>query len=203
MLSFVSRSVRRLTQAEPDLAVLLQRLAGGDVAALDLLYRREADAVYRFAFALCGNAAWAADATQDAFMALAARPHAYDAGRGSLGAYLAGAARHALLAQWHQARRHEPWPEDEDGADAVPGGEGATTPERLLVQQQDLAQFWEALRSLPWPFREAVVLVDLQERSYADAALVAGIEINTLRTRVHRGRLKLARLLGAGVGATA
>ena len=44
---------------------------------------------------------------------------------------------------------------------------------------------------------EAVVLVDVQDRSYDEAAQIAGIELNTLRTRVHRGRAKLARLLAA------
>jgi len=43
--------------------------------------------------------------------------------------------------------------------------------------------------------REALVLVDLQERSYAEAAQVAGVELNTLRTRLHRGRARLADLL--------
>ena len=52
----------------------------------------------------------------------------------------------------------------------------------------------------PAPFREALVLVDLQERPYAEAAQVAGIEINTLRTRLHRGRQRLAALLNAAAG---
>ncbi|MFO1288908.1 MAG: sigma factor, partial [Rubrivivax sp.] len=75
---------------------LLLRLAGGDLGALDTLYRRESGRVYRYALALSGNAAWAADATQEAFVALATRPEGFDATRGQLGAYLAGVARHAL-----------------------------------------------------------------------------------------------------------
>jgi RNA polymerase sigma-70 factor (ECF subfamily) len=58
------------------------------------------------------------------------------------------------------------------------------------------------LRALPAPFREALLLVDLQERPYAEAARIAGIEVNTLRTRLHRARLKLAALLNAGTGET-
>lgn len=198
MLSFVSRSVRQLagSPASGDAAAGLHRLAAGDVSVLDALYRRESGAVYRYALALCGNAAWAADATQDAFLALAQRPDAYDPARGSLGAYLAGSARHALLAQWRHAARHEPWPDDEPG----PGGDTDVSPESLLVRDQDLERVWAALRALPWPAREAVVLVDLQGRAYAEAAAIAGIELNTLRTRVHRGRLRLAQLLNADEG---
>ncbi len=188
---------------EGDTASLLARLARGDRAALAPLYRRESGPVYRYALALCGNTAWAADATQDAFMALADKPQGFDARRGSLGAYLAGAARHALLAQWRQARQtlplHDGWDDDDGlhGAAVEP-----VSPESLLVRQQDTQALWSALRRLPFGFREAVVLVDLQERPYADAAHIAGIELNTLRTRLHRARLRLAEMLGA-VGVTA
>jgi RNA polymerase sigma-70 factor (ECF subfamily) len=72
----------------------------------------------------------------------------------------------------------------------------AVSPETLLVRAQSGARVWQALRELPWTFREAVVLVDLQERPYADAARIAGVELNTLRTRLHRARMRLARLLG-------
>ena len=93
---------------------LVRRLQEGDNAALAELYRREAAAVYRYALALCGNAAWSADATQEAFVALATRPLGYDATRGPLGAYLAGVARHALGARWCEGRALQPLPEDDE-----------------------------------------------------------------------------------------
>ena len=183
--------------AAVDSAVLVARLAEGEAAALDELYRREAGPVYRYALALGGNAAWAADATQEAFVALASRPHGFDAARGTLGAYLAGVARHALAAQWRAQRQETPLEEGDDD-DALEAA--ALSPEQLLVQVQDGAQVWSALRRLPPPFREALVLVDLQERPYAEAAQIAGVEINTLRTRLHRARQKLAAQLGAAGG---
>src|SRR5258706_4766439 len=81
-----------------DTPALVARLLEGDGAAFDALYRREAAAVYRYALAMAGDAAAAADATHDAFVALATRPQGFDPARGALGAYLAGIARHALLA---------------------------------------------------------------------------------------------------------
>lgn len=73
------------------------------------------------------------------------------------------------------------------------------SPEQLLVRAQSTRELWQALDALPFIYREPVVLVDLQERSYLDAARIAGIELNTLRTRLHRARLRLTHLLGAGV----
>jgi len=176
--------------------LLWVRLKAGDPDALEALYRLEAGPVYRYALALSGNPSWAADATQDAFVALATRPAAFDPDRGSLGAYLAGAARHALLAQWRQARDAMPIDDEEEDGDRLSADAQAVSPETLLVRAQSGARVWQALRELPWTFREAVVLVDLQERPYADAARIAGVELNTLRTRLHRARMRLARLLG-------
>jgi RNA polymerase sigma-70 factor (ECF subfamily) len=181
-------------------AELLAGVAHGDKAALAEIYRREGGAVYRYALGLCGNTAWAADATQEAFLVLATRPQGFDAARGSLGGYLAGVARHALAAAWRAAKAEDPLDEDLD-ADSVPAdGAAAPSPEDLLVRAQSGARVWQALRALPAPFREALLLVDLQERTYAEAARIAGIEVNTLRTRLHRARLKLVALLDTGTG---
>jgi RNA polymerase sigma-70 factor (ECF subfamily) len=173
-----------------DTPALLARLLEGDRAAFDALYRREAAAVYRYALAMAGDAAAAADATHDAFVALATRPQGFDPARGQLGAYLAGIARHALLA----LRRGAFEVLDDEHADnsTAPGA----SPEDLQVRRQGRDALWRAIRALPWPQREALVLVDLQERPYAQAAAIAGCELNTLRTRLHRARQRLATLLG-------
>lgn len=177
---------------------LVRRVASGDPQALALAYRRESPAVYRYALALCGNAAWAADATQDAFIALAARPATFDATRGTLGAWLAGVARHALLAHWRGAERLAPLDDGDEPVDAGHGAGAAT--DVLLVRRQDSEALWRAIRALPWPFREALVLVDLQERPYEQAAAIAGIELNTLRSRLHRARARLAAQLNDDTG---
>lgn len=192
---------RRAEASSPDVAevaALVSSVAAGDAQALATVYRREALAVYRYAFGLCGNPAWAADATQDAFVALATRSHTYDARRGALGAWLAGAARHALLAQWRAHAHESPWtgPGGESaGDDAGSPVAQAPSPEALLVREQQGNAVWAAVCRLPFAQREAVLLVDLQERSYDDAARVAGIDTNTLRTRLHRGRARLAQWL--------
>lgn len=180
-----------------DEAMLARRVAEGDQRALDRLYRHHSAAVYRYALAMCGNPAWAADATQEAFVGFAFKPNGFDAARGGLAAYLIGAARHALWGQWRLQHNTLPMPDTDDESTTDEHSEhGAHAgPETQLVRAQTAEQVWQALRSLPWPQREAVVLVDLQDHSYDAAAQIAGIELNTLRTRVHRGRAKLARLL--------
>jgi RNA polymerase sigma-70 factor (ECF subfamily) len=171
-----------------DEAALLGRIAAGDAKALALLYRRESGSVYRFALALSGDEAAALDAMQEAFTQLLRGPTGFDPARGSLGAYLAGMARHHLLATWRERDRYAADPA-EPPEPAVPGAEA------LLVRAEARAGLWDAVRRLPWSQREALVLVDLQERPYAEAAAIAGVSLDVLRTRLHRARQRLADLL--------
>jgi RNA polymerase sigma-70 factor (ECF subfamily) len=180
-----------------DDATLVARVRAGDQEAMAAIYGRESAAVFRYALALSGNRNWADDAMQEAFIALATRAESFDASKGSLGAWLAGVARHWLLAQWRSAHQHETL--DEHGDD----GPGVAATDAVLVRRQDIDALWVAVRALPWPFREALVLVDLQERPYEQAAAIAGIEINTLRSRLHRARARLAALLNEQATATA
>lgn len=189
MLPFVPWTLRPRPAQGRDAAVL---------AWLEVVYRQESDAVYRYALALSGDAALAADVTHEAFMALAQAPQAFDPARGALGAYLAGIARHALLAAWRLRDRHVVLDEGaDDDLAATAATAAAPSHESGLIERQSIDALWAAIRALPWPFREALVLVDLQERPYAEAARIAGIELNTLRTRVHRARQRLAAALNA------
>jgi RNA polymerase sigma-70 factor (ECF subfamily) len=171
---------------------LMGRLAAGDRQALDLIYRAEAGEVYRFSLSMCGNPAWSADAVQDAFVELAEKPHGYDRARGPLRAYLCGIARFKLLARWRETTPFASLEEEDEGAHDVPA---THAPEADLSRSQDTQALWREIARLPWVFREAVVLVDIQERTYTEAAQIAGVEVNTLRTRLHRARQRLAAAL--------
>lgn len=178
--------------APSDDDALLARLAAGDADALALLYRRESGPVYRYALALAGDEAAALDAVQEAFAQLLRGAQGFQAGRGTLGAYLAGMARHQLLAQWRDARRHVPLDDADDHAEPTPASDAR------LAEAQRHDGLWAAIRRLSWPQREAIALVDLQERSYDEAAAIAGVSTDVLRTRLHRARQRLADLLATG-----
>lgn len=177
-------------QLEPDDATLVSRIAAGDRAALGHVYARESGRVYRYALAMTHNAEVAADVTQDTFMNFARNCTKYDATRGPLQAYLVGITRHAVLSTWQVDKRYvDQTPEELD----EPGNEA--DPSDALISRESSAQLMAALARLPAMFREAIVLVELQEYSYIDAARIAGIELNTLRTRLFRAKQKLVKLL--------
>lgn len=181
---------------------LAQRIAAGDASALEFVYTRESARVYRYALAMSHNATLAADVMQEVFVQFATKPQGFDASRGPLQAYLVGIARHQVLAAWvHEGRHSSLDAMNEDSGEQelkTPATEEATEwaePGQLMVQRQTHEQLMSAIAQLPAPFREALVLVELQERPYAEAAAIAGIELNTLRTRLHRAKAKLAKLL--------
>src|SRR5205085_2725049 len=83
-------------------------------------------------------------------------------------------------------RRYEPIPEGR--------AEPAVVADPLdgLVRRQQVEALRQALGTLPLAYREAVVLCDLQELTYQDAAVAAGCAVGTVRSRLHRGRQILA-----------
>jgi len=68
-------------------------------------------------------------------------------------------------------------------------------PTEGIARQQTSTAIWKAVLSLPEHYREVVVLCDLQELSYADAAQTAGCAIGTIRSRLHRAHDMLSKKL--------
>jgi RNA polymerase sigma-70 factor, ECF subfamily len=62
-------------------------------------------------------------------------------------------------------------------------------------QHEFLARVRECVRNLPDEYREAVVLRDMESLAYEEIAVVLGLPIGTVRSRIHRGRLQLQVML--------
>jgi RNA polymerase sigma-70 factor, ECF subfamily len=176
--------------------VLLRRAAKGDDDAFTLLYRRHQAALYRFALRMTGHAWASEEIVQDVFMTLMREPKKYDAERGPLAAYLFGIARNRVLKHLERLPREVSL--DEDTEQSSRNGfrvVNHSTPMHWVEQQERTKQVRAAVLDLPAEFREAVVLCELEELSYEEAAQMIGCPIGTIRSRLHRGRaLLLAKL---------
>lgn len=170
---------------------LIVAAAGGDREAFAALYRRRRPDVYRFAFHMTGSASAAEDIAQDVFMTVIHEARKFEPGRASVTAWLLGIARNHARRRLAE-RTHEPLEHVGDGP-AV-----SDDPLAALSIAQDVDGLRRALRRLPVPYREAVVLCDLQELSYEDAAAAARCAIGTVRSRLHRGRALLAASIRGG-----
>jgi len=172
---------------------LLAQALGGDEDAFTALYRKRQGAIFRFALHMSGSAHIAEEVTQEVFLFLVQRGRDFDAARGSLAAYLFGVARNYVR---RALERNYPEhvlgsPVEEEAAALMV----ECDPSEGIARRQTSTAIWKAVLSLPEHYREVVVLCDLHELSYADAAQAAGCAIGTIRSRLHRAHEMLSRKL--------
>ena len=178
---------------------LLRLIGAGDEGAFVTLYRRRQGGIYRFALQMSGSEAIAEDVTQEVFMVLMGEAKNYDSARGTLTGYLYGIARNHVLRCLSRDRAFVPLG---DGYDE----EGFAGHEQLVTQDDPLGDLTrtetiesvrQAVTALPAHYREVVVLCDLHEMSYLEAAQVLNCAVGTIRSRLHRARALLIEKLRA------
>lgn len=165
---------------------LLQRIASGETAALGVLFRRRQQNVYRFALHLTGSPSLADDVTQDVFVTVIRDAGRYEPGRAAVPAWLCGIARNFVRRRLAIDRGAASIDADEGLEAALP----APSPDPLadLTSAEAIDALRRAVLTLPLRYREVVVLCDLQETSYLDAAAALGCPVGTVRSRLSRAR---------------
>jgi RNA polymerase sigma-70 factor, ECF subfamily len=173
---------------------LLFRLRNGDEQAFATLYRRRQGSIYRFALHMSGSPAAAEDIAQEVFLALLREECGYDRERGTLSGYLFGIARKLVLRNLDRGRGDVPLESETD--EAAPR-ELAVIDDPLagLTRHEAIEALRRAVHALPRRYREVVVLCDLEELDYAEAAVALGCPIGTVRSRMHRARALLLEKL--------
>jgi RNA polymerase sigma-70 factor, ECF subfamily len=178
---------------------LLRLMMAGDAEAFAELYDRRQGGVYRFALRMSGSAALAEDVTQDVFMALMRDGNLYDSLRGSVAAYLYGMARNRVLKRLARDRTFVSI--SDETIDGETGGDARLIidedPLTELARNETIAAVRQAILALPAHYREVVVLCNMQEMNYEQAAAIIGCPVGTVRSRLHRARAMLINKLRA------
>lgn len=171
----------------------LKRAINGDAAAASAIFRRHHGAIYRFAWLITGSQTQADDVTQDVFVELLCGRSNYSPAFGSIAAYLCGIARHRC---YRTMDRRVQTVDDWDAMVASHAQHDAPAlPLEQLERSRALQTLYDAIRTLPPLFRDVLVLVELQELSYAETAAITGIELGTVRSRLSRAKARLAQML--------
>ncbi len=174
---------------------LLKRAVRGDEQAFLTLYQRHQSALYRYALRMTGSAWAAEEVVQEVFLVLIREPQKYQAERGELGAFLYGVARNRVMKHLERTPRELSLDVMNADGSAWNEPEDPLTPMMIAEKRERIERVREAVLGLPAEFREAVVLCELEEMSYEEAANACGCPIGTIRSRLHRGRaLLLAKL---------
>lgn len=167
-----------------DDTALVAAYTRGDPDAFAALYRRHRDRVFRLAVSVTGDREVAADVTQDVFLKLHDRLRGFE-GRARFTTWLHRIvvnACHDVL----RKRTADPMPEGVDALTAVES-RSSEVADRLTVVA--------ALADLPEDFRVVVVLHDLYDHGYDEISEILSIPLGTVKSRLARGRLRLAASL--------
>lgn len=171
----------------------------GEAAAFGVLVRRYQDRVFNTCYRLCHNYADALDLTQSAFLrALEALPRFEE--RASFYTWLFRIAVNLATSQRRSERRRER--RDLGRGAGRPGAAEWVTPSeddpgRRAAESEALANLEEALGRLEEEYRVPVVLKDIEEMDYATIAEILEVPVGTVKSRIHRGRMRLRELLTA------
>jgi RNA polymerase sigma-70 factor (ECF subfamily) len=167
-----------------DSRLLTDARRGKEPAFLEL-YHRYRTPIFRFAFRMTGSGASAEDITQECFLALLAGA-SYDTARGDLRTYLFGIVRNLALRRLRVTERECEEPDD------VPSPHD-TAAELISAERAELVS--RAIGELPAFQREALILFEYEDLSLEETAMVTGVEVGTVKARLHRARQALRRRL--------
>jgi len=169
--------------------VLLVRVAAGDAAALGALYRRHGGRLFGYLQRYARDRMVAEELLQDTLLAVWRSAHSY-AGRSGVRAWLFGIARRQAH---NRLRVHPPQlvPLDrlEGWADPAPG------PAEWAIARAQGAAVADALDALAAQHREVLALAFAARMPHREIAVVLGVPVGTVKSRLHHARAALARAL--------
>jgi RNA polymerase sigma-70 factor, ECF subfamily len=174
---------------------LLKLSMAGDENAFLLLYEQLKAPIFRYAFYMTGSQASAEEVVQDVFILLLKNGNRYKPAQGDLSGFVFGIARNLI----RRIRKRE------SVTEALPGNEALERKSRLrpgaedlsaqVIREQGVERVRTAIASLPDHYRQVIVLCDLCEITYADAASRLHCAVGTIRSRLNRAHAMLAQKL--------
>ncbi len=182
--------------SESELQLLIERARAGDTRAFEDLARREERALYRHALRIVGTTSDAEDIVQEALFS-AWRSIASFQGL-SFRAWLFRIATNRALDQLRSRKRRPELPLDPPDDDDITWAEPvAPGPDltQLAGDREALAAVETALGALPADQRTALLLRDVEGFAYEEIAVITSVEIGTVKSRIHRGRLAVRNTL--------
>ena len=177
-------------------AELLKLAMAGEESAFITLYEKLKSGIFRYAYYMTSSVTAAEEVTQEVFMSLLEKGSTYREERGDVAAFVFGLARNFVRRVRRRERVYWPLPE-EDAVERLAAS--------LILESQSLhisvarneavEQVRAAIASLPDHYAQVVILCDLCELSYTDAAVRLACPVGTVRSRLNRAHNLLARKL--------
>ena len=175
-------------------ADLLPGCRGGDEAAWRALVERYTRKVFGLAYRFTGRAEEAEDLTQEVFVKVYQTLHRYRETDGPFGAWLMAVARNHAIDHYRRGRQ-ERQRRSEDPLVLETAASGEEHPVAGIERADRAKLVHTGLRALPPDLRAPLVMCDLQGLSYDEIAAALEVPLGTVKSRINRARLELAKRL--------
>lgn len=169
---------------------LLDRVRKGDTEALEQLLVSVAPPVHRFGLRMCQNDSDAQDVLQDTLLSIATNVGDFE-GRSALSSWVFTLARNACIKRRRGRKNKEHLGQEVIDAQRTE----APSPEQRAADGELGEVLTRSLDNLPDDYREAIVLRDVEGLTAAEAAETLGISVDALKSRLHRAREALRKVL--------
>ncbi len=177
-------------------AQLVQQCLQGDGSAWEELVRRHTRRIFNICYRFTGNGAEAEDLSQDVFLRVYRTLGSYRSAHGGFATWLTSVTRNLLIDHYRRSKRDRLTDSLDDAMPGVENKESAgRRPDEQLLLGELSSQVQAALTKLSPDLREAVILRDLQQLEYAEIQQVLAVPEGTVKSRINRGRIELARIL--------
>lgn len=183
--------------------LLVRRCLGGDATAWEEIVRLHSRRIYNLCYRFTSSPDDAQDLTQDVFIKIYRTLGTYDVEKGAFTTWLTTLTRNLLVDHFRRSRQDRLTDsidagvrEEEDAPSLSDHLEDiAPRPDDRLASKEAQKMVQQALTRLSPDLREAVILRDLQDFDYKEIAQVLKVPEGTVKSRINRGRMELARLL--------
>ena len=184
------------TAAEINGAELVRRARAGDGAAWEEIVVGFSRRIFNLAYRFTSSIDAAEDLTQEVFIRIYKTLDQYDAKQGDLSNWLMRLARNLIIDDYrHRQRNPQNTMADDVDEHAYHLRSAGTSAHKELERRELAAQVQEGIDKLPSDLRTCVILRDIEEMSYQEIVDVLQIPEGTVKSRINRGRIELAKIL--------
>jgi len=177
-------------------AQLVQQCLQGDASAWEELVRRHTRRIFNICYRFTGNGTEAEDLSQDVFLRVYRTLGSYRSAHGGFATWVTSVTRNLLIDHYRRTKRDRLTDSLDDAMPVVENKESAgRRPDQQLLLGEVSSQVQAGLAKLSPDLREAVILRDLQQLEYAEIQAVLSVPEGTVKSRINRGRIELARIL--------
>lgn len=182
--------------AETNGAELIRRARSGDGAAWEEIVTQYSRRIFNLAYRFTSSIEAAEDLTQEVFIRIYKTLEQYDAKQGDLSNWLMRLARNLIIDDYRHRQRNPQNTMADDVEDHTYHLRSVGTSAHKEMERRELAaQVQEGIDKLAPDLRTCVILRDIEEMTYQEIVEVLKIPEGTVKSRINRGRIELAKIL--------